>query len=118
MPQPKHPTYELFAPPGGIAYARDLAQSIGGNLRAPHHTASHAAMGDEMALAAGGVLLLDDAGEFSPAVLARIASVWAAMTPAVRPRIVAVLHTTKNNPKAAEADAKRFAKLYDGWRPF
>jgi len=44
--------------------ARRLARHVGGNLRAPHHTVSGSGLVGELAIAAGGVLMLDEIDEF------------------------------------------------------
>ncbi len=117
MSKALHPTYELFTVAGGIDYARELAHQMGGNLRAPHHTVSRAAIGAEIALAAGGVLLLDEAAYFSPDIVHQISRTWLGMVPACRPRIVVILRTQEvAGTEAARVIAERFAKLYDEWK--
>lgn len=65
--------YELITAPAGafglVHRASQLAKAEGGPMRAPHHTVGgHGAM-IELALAAGGVLFLEDPAEFSGPVL-------------------------------------------------
>ena len=54
-------------------------------FRAPHHTCSHIALLDELCLAAGGILYLDECLEFSRQSLDHLRRVWQRMVPPARP---------------------------------
>lgn len=116
-----NPTITLITSPtpaaiGAVTYARILAADIGGNLRAPHHTATTHGLSEEMARAAGGVLLIDDPASFSPAAVYKIASLWVEMRASVRPRIVMILRGGHlNYSDGLASDMKRCATLFDGW---
>jgi hypothetical protein len=61
-------------------------------FRAPHHTISELGALSELALAAGGILYLNEAIEFRKPVLSAIYRVWVKMYPKVRPVIIAHLN--------------------------
>jgi len=68
------------------AEARQIAKDMGDrNLRAPHHTVSQAGLIGELAIAAGGVLLLDEVEEFSRLALHVMRNHLDAMHEDVRP---------------------------------
>lgn len=111
-----NPTFTLITSPGApwhglILKARELATEHGGNFRAPHHTASRPAIFAEMAIAAGGTLLLDEPAEFSRAAINAVAHTWAAMDPACRPRLVLILR----GPGVGASTLARCAELFEGW---
>lgn len=103
------PTFDLITAPAasGILKARELAHEHGDHIRAPHYTASRAAIGAEMALAAGGVLLLDEPAEFTRSVVDLIADIWVHMIPKCRPRIIMVIRDSR--------DLTRVAYFFAGW---
>lgn len=76
--------------------ARELAANIGGPLRAPHHTCSAIALLGELALAAGGVLYLDEVPEFRAEALSAMAHTWAKMTDGHRPTLVLGVREAQN----------------------
>lgn len=108
------PTMTLITTPAPIATARKLAAELGGNFRAPHHTVSRAGLSGEMALAAGGVLLLDEPAEFTRGALSMLESLWAGMDPACRPEILLTVRAT-DDPKLAASTCKRLGELFEGW---
>jgi hypothetical protein len=57
-------------------------------IRAPHHTVSERGALLELAVSAGGVLVISEAREFHAATLAMILRVWADMHPSARPVLV------------------------------
>jgi len=73
---------------GHTVVARQIAKIVGGPFRAPHHTVSRAGITSELALAAGGVLYLDEVHEFSLSALGTVASIWERMDARVRPVLV------------------------------
>ncbi len=106
------PAFDLITSPtaaasGAIEQVRKIASELGGNLRAPHHTAGASAVAGEMALAAGGVLLLDDPADFPRVIVRLIGRLWQQMAPTARPHIVVILR--------GDRDLERFATLFDGW---
>ncbi len=113
------PTVEIITSPvpaAGLIYkARALAARHSGNLRAPHHTASRAAIGAEMAMAAGGVLLLDEPAEFSRAVVRMIADILVRMDPACQPRVILIIRGDED-PRATASTLARCAELFADWR--
>jgi hypothetical protein len=113
-----HPTYTLITSEhqatGLISKARELANEIGGNFRAPHYTASAGALGGEMALAAGGTLLIDQPADFSHSAINTIASIWCQMDPACRPEVIVTLLAEKTE-QATQNTARRFQELFRGW---
>ena len=112
------PTAEIITTPvpaAGLIYkARALAAECGDSFRAPHHTASRAAIGAEMALAAGGTLLLDEPAEFSRSVVNMIAHTWIRMVPACRPKIILVIRGSED-PCDTASTLARCAELFAGW---
>jgi hypothetical protein len=87
---------------GPVAFARGLRNVLSGGaprhpagevyvplpLRAPHHSCGEMAAVQEVALAAGGVLLLDEVLEFRPSVFRRILATWRGMDLRFRPVLV------------------------------
>jgi len=71
--------------------AHKLAADMGAghNVRAPHHTVGEIGIVGELALAAGGVLYLEDIEEFRLACIRSVARIWVKMDPEARPAIVA-----------------------------
>ncbi len=67
---------------------RQIHESVGGPLRCPHHTVSRLGALSELALAAGGVLYLDETLEFNRQVIRDIVGTWKRMDPRVRPVLV------------------------------
>lgn len=65
-------------------------QAGNGRLRAPHCTVSGAGLLGELAIAAGGTLILDEAEAFRGADLLGMFNTWAMMHPMVRPRVVMI----------------------------
>lgn len=113
-----YPTFDLITAPttisGIIRKAREIATEQGGNFRAPHFTVSRAGMVGEMALAAGGVLLLDEPAEFSRTAINAVAHIWAAMDPACRPRLILTIRGNGDDATTASKLA-RIVDLFDGW---
>lgn len=69
--------------------ARELHREKGrGPFRAPHHTVSEVGAIAELALAAGGVYLMDEAREWRSNVRASVLRTWALMDPEFRPILV------------------------------
>jgi hypothetical protein len=71
---------------GITARARQLAD--GKRLRAPHHSCSDKALLSELALAAGGVLYLDEVLEFPARNLRVLFQTWCRMDAEVQPLLV------------------------------
>ena len=61
---------------GKLLTARRIASLVGGPFRAPHYSCSSAALVEELTLAIGGVLYLDEADEFSRDAIMRLVSTW------------------------------------------
>ena len=112
------PTFTVITTPiaasGLILKARELSAEHGGNFRAPHHTVGRAAIAGEVALAAGGVLLIDEPAEFSRSVIGMIEHLWIGMVPACRPKIVLTLRASTDDKQTAAA-LRRVADVFDGW---
>jgi hypothetical protein len=69
--------------------ARQLHREKGrGPFRAPHHSVSEVGAIAELALAAGGVYLMDEAREWRSNVRASVLRTWALMPPEARPILV------------------------------
>jgi hypothetical protein len=68
---------------GAHVEAREIAG--GRTFRAPHHTVSQAGLVGELAIAAGGVLMLDEAGQFSRAAMLALKNTLTLMSDDVRP---------------------------------
>jgi len=69
--------------------ARQLHREKGrGPFRAPHHSVSEVGAIAELALAAGGVYLMDEAREWRSNVRASVLRTWALMPPEARPVLV------------------------------
>ncbi len=100
-------------PKGQTMYARRLAEMSCGPLRAPHHTCSRLALGHELALAAGGVLYLDDLSEWRRAQLQDITRTWVEMDGASRPHLVLGFRVPRD-PDAVHPIWKRSAWV-DAW---
>jgi hypothetical protein len=71
-----------------LLVARHLASRINGPIRAPHHTISASGLMSELALSAGGSLILDEADEFRRFDLAPMLSTWRMMDERFRPRLI------------------------------
>lgn len=112
------PTFTLITSPaahrGSISKAREIAAEYGGNFRAPHFTVSRNAISGEMALAAGGVLLLDQAADFSRSVVSMITNLWTNMDPACRPELIVTLSGDGTDDGTA-AMLAHFVKTFEGW---
>ena len=68
------------------AEARAMAKELGDrHLRAPHHTVTMAGISGEVAIAAGGVLLLDDVESFPSSSLRAVRNLVNHMHEDVRP---------------------------------
>lgn len=122
----EHPTpaLELITLPAGTrgatTLARERAHQIGRNFRAPHHTASVAAIGSEVAIAAGGVLYLDEPEEISRPAAHMIYSTVKAMHPDARPVVILAIREAGDgiplDARDQERRVERLAQLYGGWR--
>jgi len=110
------PTFTLITTPRGVTGSVSLARKIAAerNFRAPHHTASREGMAGEMAIAAGGVLYLDEPAQFSRSAVHMIANLWRMMDPACRPQIVVAIVDQKEDDHTA-MDIARVVDLFDGW---
>lgn len=107
---------------GMVARAREIAKDHGGNFRAPHHTVSGAGMAGELALAAGGVLYLDEANEFSRSSISTIKNLVPMMDSKVRPLLIVGIrwqHDPFSKEKAPEDVVERAldrtADMFQGW---
>lgn len=65
-------------------------------FRAPHHTCSEAALLEEVALAAGGILFLDEIERFAPHVVRRALGVVRSMECQQHPHTPLVLATSQS----------------------
>lgn len=83
--------------------ARKLAEEKGGPFRAPHHTVGTEALLSEVALAACGVLYLDQAEDVRATVLMRALSTVAHMHPRARPTVFLAVDDEKRRHVLAEA---------------
>ena len=115
-----HPTYTLITSPtskalGVYDLARNLAGS-NGHLCALHHTTGPEGAAGVMARTAGGVLLLENPGDFHPLTIGVITDCWVGMWPGLRPVIVVVLRGDVDNPEGQARELERFAILYRHWR--
>ena len=123
-PQHPDPTLELITlqagARGATTAARDRALTIGRNFRAPHHTASSAAMGSEVAIAAGGVLYLDEPEEISLSAARMLYSTVRAMHPDARPVVILTIREDcsgiPHSYNTPEKRVARLARLFEGWR--
>lgn len=70
---------EVTAFRGPLKVAREIHEELGGSFRAPHHTVSQLGLAGELAIAAGGVMLLDEASEFRAGALAWLLATWTLM---------------------------------------
>lgn len=70
-----------------LGRARTEARERACPFRAPHHTVSVAGILSELALAAGGVLYLDEADCFHTSTLRYLLGSWQRMTDATRPMV-------------------------------
>lgn len=76
-------------PAGVVAKYREVAEKSGlGRFRAPHCSASQIALVAELAIAAGGVLFLDEAEAFRASYLDAVICTWREMPERVRPVLV------------------------------
>lgn len=87
---------------GALIEAREMAAEAGCNLRAPHHSVSQAGLIGELAIAAGGVLFLDEVEEFRGSALRTMVNHLGMMQEKVRP----VLFVTHCGDELPEAVAK------------
>ena len=109
---------------GKTIIARRLAVTVNGPFRAPHHTCSRAAVGAELALAAGGVLYLDDWQEWDYGTLQYLWDVWGRMRPGCQPMVALGWHPHSADyhrrygkelpPKLVNLVWDRLRKLVDG----
>ncbi|OGR13008.1 MAG: hypothetical protein A2341_28115 [Deltaproteobacteria bacterium RIFOXYB12_FULL_58_9] len=79
-------------------------------LRIPHHTAGPEAMVGEVALAASGILFLDDILEFRTSTLRRTFAVWRQMHPKAQPILVIGLRLS-DDQRSAEFEWPRIQRL-------
>ena len=70
---------------GATRIAREIATAKGGPFRAPHYSSGPEALTQELALATGGVLYLDDVQEYPCSRLRALLATWRAMWPGARP---------------------------------
>lgn len=133
----------LITGTGCIIAARALCPP-GGSFRAPHHTASPAALGGsrydgEVNLAAGeqgcpqsvargliregtmpGVLLLDEAAEFSQLAIEAVRAAWETLPPRLQPRVVVTLpvrevsNGDEVDPRSMDLVINRLGRLFAG----
>lgn len=100
--------------------ARRLASIHGGAFRAPHHTVSVAALAEEIALSAGGVLYLDSAWEWGRQQLRCIEVVCGGMDHRVRPLILVGFRSVDIGSgcdlKLLDCCLHRVADMFWGWR--
>ena len=96
---------------GKTMLARRLPHLFGSPLRAPHHTISTATLVQEMGMAMGGVLFLDEIEKFSQSVIHALCSAMAC-TARVNPRVpvLVVAGETRTN-RHLEAFAKLEAEI-------
>lgn len=94
------------------AEARNEATRRNGHLRAPHHMASLIGLMGELAIAAGGVLMLDDIGEFRREGLRVLANHIASMHSTSRPCVVAT-YRGEDAKGAALRNAEVFARCHE-----
>ena len=71
-----------------VEASRKIGQLVGGPIRIPHYSVSITGIIGELALAAGGTLVLQDAHEFRSSVLETMVTTWRLMYPRARPVIV------------------------------
>lgn len=90
--------------------ARRLARHVGGNLRAPHHSVSEAGLIGELAIAAGGVLMLDEIDEFRGNALRVLKDHLERMQDSHRP-VLFVTHSGELTPATQEFldDLRKFS---------
>lgn len=108
------PTLEIITATtcrGAVTKARKISAEHGGNFCAPHYTASAAGVVGELAIAAGGVLLLDEPAMFSRATLSILTSTLGMMDLAHRPRVIVILEAGADPAKTLDTFGHRFA----GW---
>lgn len=105
---------EIVTTPGGILRCREICPD-GMPLRAPHHTVSLAGALQELVLAAGGLLYLDETPEFKLDTLRAIFRAWGLMHPKVRPVLVIDFHRVAL-PFAAPLPAMPPPILDELWR--
>jgi hypothetical protein len=85
---------------GAIWLARRMARRRNGLFRAPHHTVSGLGLISELAISAGGTLLLDEAIEFRRSGVRQLLSTWRAMPKAIRPDLVLACLVPADDPYA------------------
>ena len=68
--------------------SRRLAQDFAMHVRSPHRTTSKLALQGELALAACGVLVLDEVNEIESCALRPLLNTWAMMSTQARPWLV------------------------------
>ena len=97
---------------GIVSTVRALHVGLGGKIpfRAPHYTIGHQGMLGELALAAGGILFLDDILEFVPSVLRRLLWHWDHMDAKVQPILVVGLRLSTAK-QATHHEWSRIEKL-------
>ena len=83
--------------------ARSTAAAMSCPMRSPHHSVRLNAMIEECALAACGVLLIDNASRVDKNTLHQVLRVWGMMTPAARPALFLVFSTDGIAEDTAEA---------------
>lgn len=105
---------------GITAMARDIGREVGGPFRAPHHTVSQIVAVQEVAIAAGGVLYIDDPAEFAPGVCRAIVDTVRAMDPAHRPLVVLGYggpYSLPGDPSVAAHIADDLDRIANLWTP-
>lgn len=115
------PTLEIITCPpghaGAVQIARERGLFLGRNFRAPHHTASAAGMMGEIAIAAGGVLYLDEPEGLSRSVAGQLRYCVAAMHPDVRPAVMLAIRAPGPEDPRGDLgkDLARIGELFAGW---
>jgi hypothetical protein len=98
------PTATFIAATDPNAYRAKLASQtaaiMGCAMRAPHHSCTPSMIADEIAMAAGAVLFVDDAGSYAPHKVLKIAHLLCRM-----PNPPALIVSFVSEPDAANHDA-------------
>lgn len=89
-----------------LAHCRSIRAVLGCALRAPHHTAGPKAVAGELELAAGGVLLLDEAADFRRACFEELARRVASRVLRGKPLPLAIVLRVDADPSELERLAR------------
>lgn len=98
---------------GLVVFARELSRRKEGPFRAPHHTCSTVGLLGELALAAGGLLYLDDFQEFRASAVGQLLQTWGKMWPTARPVLVFGM---RYEEPAEVVDFVERMRLRDAWQ--